>query len=187
MTMKSAAVKIFVVFAIAAVCFSSVLTPPDQLSKGVPFTFADVPSDESAVYSTVIEKLILADYNDIDTLVLWRRPSFRSFRSPDQNTMGFYHRLDLPVNYIYVNIDDYDTRVLIEQDPDQSGKLKFGHLLAKYPNSTHLPISLVRFNEDRSEANVQYGSLSHGAKVQLKKEAGFWKIGRVSDDDPFLD
>ena len=57
--MKRFLLKTFIVLAVCSVLTALLLTPPNQLSKGIPFTFAQITSDENTVYSTLLKDLYI--------------------------------------------------------------------------------------------------------------------------------
>lgn len=59
--MKNTLLKIFVVFTICSAVAALFLTPPNQLSKGIPFTFTKGTTDESVVYSTILKELFIKE------------------------------------------------------------------------------------------------------------------------------
>ena len=57
--MKRFLLKTFIVLAVCSVLTALLLTPPNQLSKGIPFTFAQVTSDENAVSFYIAKRICL--------------------------------------------------------------------------------------------------------------------------------
>ena len=171
--MKRVLLKISIIFAFCLVLAGLLFTPPNQLSKGVPFTFAKVPSDESAIYSILLKELFVKD--DGKSLIISNQTIWDGNSTPKLN-----HDLEIPVKYILINGADYNHKVLINESEEKDSRPKITDLIKKYPDSVYVGLSKINFNEEKNEASVYVESFG-GRTVFLKKESGFWKIKEIAE------
>ena len=173
--MKSVLLKVFIVFAISSVSATLLLTLPNQLSNSIPFTFAEVKTDENVVYSTIFKELFIKD--DTKFLIISNQTMWNGNSTPNLT-----YNLDIPIKYILINGADYDHKVLVgETNKNDNNKPKIMDLLKKYPNAVYVGLSKIDFNEERNKAFVYVESFGQGRKVSLEKKSSFWKIKEVSE------
>jgi len=158
--MKNILPKIFIVFAMCSISAALLLTPPNQLSKGIPFTFAKVVSDETAIYSTAIKELIINE--DVKFLII----SNQTVWSKD-STSNLNYNLELPVKYIVIKGADYDHTVLIDEADlkNNEGKPRIMDLFDKYPDAVGVALSKIDFNEEKTEALFYIESFGQGRQM----------------------
>ncbi len=173
--MKRVLLKISIIFAFCAVLAGLLFTPPNQLSKGVPFTFAKITSDESAVYSILLKELFIKD--DVKSLIISNQTMWDGNSAPKLN-----HDLEIPVKYILINGANYNHKVLINtSEEEKDDRPKLTDLIKKYPDSVYVALSKVSFDEEKNEASVYVESFGQGRTVFLKKESGSWKIKEIAE------
>ena len=173
--MKRVLLKITIIFAFCAVLTGLLFTPPNQLSKGVPFTFAKITSGESSVYSILLKELFIKD--EVKSLIISNQPMWDGKSAPKLN-----HDLDVPVKYILINGADYNHKVLINaSEEEKDDRPKITDLIKKYTDSVYVALSKIDFNEEKDEASVYVESFGQGRTVFLKKESGFWKIKEIAE------
>lgn len=173
--MKRVLLKFSVIFAFCLVLAGLLFTPPNQLSKGIPFTFAKVKSDESAVYSILLKELFIKD--DMKSLIISKNTMWYGDFAPNLN-----YNLDISVKYILIDGADYNHKVLInESEEKKDSRPKLTDLIEKYPDPAYVALSKIKFNEEKNEAFVYVESFGQGRTVVLKKESGFWKIEKTAE------